>query len=478
LKEELQVQVNNDIELYKQEFEFLYEDEIKCKYETELNEQKEQLLKNTNVQIEKISKEQRVRVQEECNAISNIDNDIQDSIKKLEKDLVKEYEDQKRDIEKNEALILKMHKENLAGQRNKLKELSEEDKVISHKTPTHTSKRKDYEKIKQDLLQKHKGDMNEVEKEYNIKLKFLPEEKLLDSDKFRAELEIEESLRELKKKSNEQIMNYTNELERQEEDLKIKIERDNTKSQHLQDTDKLIQELQEKYMQVKNDMQELLKILKEINTLKTEASELEDIIEKAKDELKIPSINMNKLENQLKELLKEYNEIQESFSNTGEIDLYSGTMRGLQQELRDKEYELKQLKKELDEFIKRTASLNEKKMFATINKPMNVMASRVESESEEIPLNKNLVRVKEIVVFVKAEKTRLEIQRKSVINNFDLSTKLFKSLQSNLSQWNSELNKHDVERTYRQMIGSLKDGLDNQSAILSQQIDKLKYFSL
>jgi hypothetical protein len=264
------------------------------------------------------------------------------------------------------------------------------------------------------------------------------------------------------------------------------------KEEYARAADALIMEAQETNEDIKRDIQNYIQLIKDTNRYNKDMQNLLKSTNIRISYLKQLSNKQDELKDNYEQLItwKEtpMNIYEEFKSNKEELEK-------IQEELKDKSYEIEQLKLSLKELIndnneavrkKRQVRNEERKELLKIdelNNKLEEIKGLIVNQRKTKSIAKPpvlLIRekrsdkpVNEIRRFVEAEKERLFVQKKALTENYDVSVKLLKSNQSNLTEWKNEISQHQVDETHS-LIDNLKSGLDNQVDVLIQQVDKLK----
>jgi len=255
-------------------------------------------------------------------------------------------------------------------------------------------------------------------------------------------------------------------------------------------------EMQETNEEMKKVIHDSIQLFKDINKYTKDMESLLKSTEIKRNYLQQLNNQKDKLKDKCEQLITQHDNIN-PMNLQEEFKVSKEGLKRLQEEVKDKDYEIEQLQVSLKELIdtnnevvrkKGQARDEAKKELLKIDELNNRLEEikdlildqkRVKSTKPKYPAfiiqekKRNNGQIDEIRRFIEPEKERLFIQKKALTENYDVSVKLLKSNQSNLDEWKNEISQHQIDETHS-LIGNLKSGLDNQVNVLTQQIGRLK----
>jgi chromosome segregation ATPase len=402
----------------------------------------------------------------------------------------RKYEEEKNQLDSEHFLSINAFKEQLDEDREKLQEklVGENNKKIainiSDKQETFFSELKALANRKEHIINKHRLNRTAIEKEYQVRFKLLPDVKISESDKLKAELRVEEEIRNLKVTNAEEYSLLSNTLKNDQVELKRTLERDfeSKKQEYMKEADKQISNKQSLEQSSTEDVRklskELVALTSNIRTIKGEIRELQATIKHKTKEL-------DNLNNNTKHLKTKTEKESMKIHKTEQYNTDHEVITTLQEQIERQDKQILVLKNELKE-----EPQNEVKAFIELqainNKLDDIKRCLSQESAQRVPRqhysqyitipkktpSKIPRKVQEVAMFVDSEKTRLLLAKQSILKDYKVSVKLLKGLQGNVIEWNTEVSQADHVNP---IIGGLKNNLDKQIEVLNKQIGKIRY---
>jgi len=489
---------------------------------SKIQEEKNLIENKKNEDISKIRKNEEQRQKAELSLLEKTLTEI-DSKKyeELHTDLLKNFQQKLSEAEKTIDQEYKHDLENFQEKltvekgifaketENKIK--SELANELANKQNHKDAMQKAFLSKKNAINEKFNMEKTAIEKEYDIKTRLLPEAKLLESEKLRAELKYQELLRDIKGQLNKTISSQIKENEN-EEKTKVLLndnELNSKKQEYSKEAEEKIAKITDELQQNKNLIKELIQIAGDTRKTQSEIQQTETILAKKGKELEGLGMenakqieNVQNLENELKNIDENKEKDNEKINQINEINQ---NIKLLEEELNKKKEEVKILEQNIQEIREKMASIQHEKVSETMKSYNDSL--QIENLNEKLEEIKEIISAKkepkrglsvaepklllvkeksvkkakistrklqEIAIFINAEKTKLLLDKKSSLNDYNVSSKLLKSLHHNLNEWNQELSKSRVDEIHEPVLGDLKTNLSHQASVLSKQIEKIK----
>ena len=336
------------------------------------------------------------------------------------------------------------------------------------------------------------------------------------------ELKYEELLRDSKRKYNDELNDFEIRLSKEDGEFEERIDEEflNDKEDLIKEADENIKELEKVNENVKSNWLNAIQIYKDIVKLDKELENYNKHIEEKKKQLDEINIEQKKIQDRFEQLSINNDTINATFNETEGMKTIKEEVHKLNLDLEDKKNDIIQLKHELNslkrmnEIASKNLQENHKNGTSTELRNLNSRLSEIKhliinkENPKPIPiqLNKKIPKddarqlrdpfiideysiknevnekkrngrkINEVKIFIEAEKSRLILQKKSLTNDYNTSIKLLRSNQSNIEEWNNELDKHQIDESHRPILGNLKVGLDSQVDVLKKQVNRIKYF--
>ena len=357
------------------------------------------------------------------------------------------------------------------------------------------------------IQERHNLSKNAIEKEHEIKMRLLPEAKLAESEKLKSELQHQEHLRSVKAKINKDLADYAVEISKTYQKTQKTVEQQLSASrqQYEADISAQIDKIDAEIIGAEVESKAALSLAQETAELEKDTKDVEQIVANRGSEL-------TKLKDKTAKFTQEMAVIEEG------VEEYGANKGDVSGGVEDEE-EINRLKSELEKKNKQIAELEKIIEKQKQEKPVprvqesrgeenKVDASQLKILSDKLEEIKQMLgkeagrgrvstsqaerqhpvpqpqtrakrvnqrKMREISLFLNAEKTNLLIFKKSALKDYQVTAKLLQSLEFNRKEWDKELNRSRVGEIHQPVLDELKVNLDRQAEVLSGQINNIKY---
>lgn len=416
----------------------------------------------------------------------------------VEAEMLAKYEEEKNRLEAEYFLSINAFKGQLDEDLEKLQEkLTAENskKVVasvSDKRENFYNELKALANKKQRILDNCRLKKTALEKEYEVRFGLLPDAKVAESEKLKAELRVEEMMQALKLSLAKSLSSLSSEVETEQLELKKKLEKEfeTKKQEYIKEADEEISRKQSSNQEESEKMRKLLKELTglaaSMRTTKGETRELQATVKnkgrelehlnastshlKVKAQFPVPSLVQPADSAKHETIIALKSKLESKNKEIGKLTAYLSTMKtepvirvADTESKSDAFAELQAINTKLDE-IKRCLSHDSAPRIARQTYSHYITPSA----------KKHAKKLSEVSTFIDAENSRLLLVKQSMLRDYKVSVKLLRGLQGNVSEWSSELSELSVDQI-NPIIGGVKTGLEKQIEALNKQIGKIRY---
>ncbi len=358
---------------------------------------------------------------------------------------------------------------------------------------------------------KHNLNKSAIEKEHEIKMRLLPEPRLAESEKLKAELVRQEGLRGTKAKIAKELADLSSSLtkaQQQAAEQEAEKQIEAGKAQYEAAANAKIDSAEKELAEVKDSIRQSLTVAHTMKDTEKSVKQMEDSLAKKSAELESVQKKAEQAEVQCQELETELRGLQAA----REEQVFAGEPEdptGLQRDLEAKNAELESLRKEavdlrkiLAETAAKSAAEEEKKSpqikaltekleeiksilvgpgqrrtVGSLKAPAGGHSKQRQHEKgyyaseRRVPKHK----LREVAVFVQAEKANLLLNKKNALNDYKVAIKLLRNLDYSRQECGKELDHSRVSEPRQPMLDELRTNLDRQVQTLTAQARQIKY---
>jgi len=383
------------------------------------------------------------------------------------------------------------------------------------------------------LREKYLKSKEDLEKEYTKKMQNMPSFEESGTKKSH-ELKNKANLNKLRDELKTELSFYNSSLRKEEQDFEAKLnENHNTmKKECDKNAEQKLAKINEEISDFNSQAVDNQEITQEIGKVKKEAEFMDGFMEQKNSELELMQKHTKSLQKELDSLAKNLKDLQEKSEILEKDENLDSEIENLHKENREKDNEIKKLHSALEQkeadFMKAIVTISEaepnedlqrlaqdvkeikqivleskkrpktaerrrtqkplesKRVDLTVNESMdyrelrhkNAKKAEKTQKEHDLEIKHAEAKAKEIELFITNEKTELQNIKITSAADYEVLSKLLKTLEKSRREWRQELNRSIANAPRKTVLESVKEKIDGQALMLTKQVDSVKKLML